>query len=208
MKYRIISSIFGIAALTLVACALVIPRTAQAEPAIQDLPTKTMFVIGHGTVQVLRLYDTPDPLGKTQKSVLAGMPIEIYTDQLYNNYWYKTTEGFYAHQYYLSETDPNLAAEAVETPELTPELQRREDEMLEKYKDLVLVGKIIRGDIEVGFTMDQVRDSWGEPDNWRILESTALGDRVLWEYDPLPNRGAARLTFDYRKKLVNYVVEK
>jgi|GEM_PF-1712641 len=208
MKYRIISSIFIAAALTVFSCALVLPESAQAETAIQDPPTKMMYVIGHGAIQVLRLYDTPDPLGKTQKTIPVGMQVEVYMDQLYNKYWYKTTEGFYAHQYYISETDPNLAAIPEAAEELSPEQQRREDELLDKYKDLVIVGKILRGEIEIGFTMDQVRDSWGEPDNWRILETTALGDNVLWEYDAQPGRGATRLTFDYRKKLVNMVTDR
>jgi hypothetical protein len=209
MKYRIISSIFSAAALVLVVGVLVVPKTAQAEPAIQDPPSKTMFVIGHGPVQVLRLYDKPDPMGKTQKTVPVGMPIEIYTDQMYNNYWYKTTEGFYAHRYYLSETDPNLAVAAPEEEDVdSVERRRREDELLEKYKDLIMVTKILQGRIEIGFTMDQVRDSWGDPDSWRVLETTAMGDRVLWEYDSTPRRGATRLTFDYRKKLITRVTDK
>lgn len=209
MKYRMISSMFSAAALVLVVGVLAVPKTTKAGPVFQDPPTRTMYVVGHGPVQVLRLYDQPDPLGKTQKVVPVGMPVEVYTDQLYNKYWYKTTEEFYAHQYYLTEIDPSLAAAEEAVEEISPEDRQREDELLAKYMDIEIVSMILRKEIRVGFTQDQVRDSWGEPDSWHLSKTTAMGDEVMWEYDALPGkRGAARLSFDYRKKLVNYVVEK
>ena len=137
------------------------------------------------------------------------MPVEVYADQMYNKHWYKTVEGFYAHSYYLSHTDPHLMVVSQDTGVTDdPDQQRREDLLLEKYKDIVMVGKIMRGECEIGFTQEQVRDSWGDPDTWRVLETTALGDRVLWEFDSTETRGSARLTFDYRKKVVNLVIEK
>ncbi len=212
MKSRIILASFCAAALVVVAGSLVMPRGAMAESADQDPETKQMFVVGRGPVQILRLYDNPDPLGKTQKIVLVGMPVEVYTDQMYNKHWYKTVEGFYAHSYYLVHTDPNLMVVSQDTGVAdNTDRQQREDELLEKYKDIVMVGKIMRGEIEIGFTQEQVRDTWGDPDSWQVLETTALGDRVLWEYEPNDrNRlgGSARLTFDYRKKLVNYVIDR
>ena len=209
MKSRIILASFCAAALVMVAGSLVMSRSALAESADQDPETKQMFVLGRGSVQVLRLYDKPDPLGKSQKIVLVGMPIEVYADQMYNKHWYKTVEGFYAHSYYLSHTDPSLMVVSQDTGVTDdPDRQRREDILLEKYKDIIMVGKIMRGEVEIGFTQEQVRDSWGDPDTWRILETTALGDRVLWEFDSTETRGPARLTFDYRKKVVNLVIEK
>ena len=209
MKSRIIFASFCVASLVMVAGSLNVSRSVLAESVDQDPGTKQMFVVGRGNVQILRLYDKPDPLGKQQKVVLVGMPIEVQTDQMYNKHWYKTVEGFYAHSYYLSNTDPNLMVavqDAVASDD--PDRMRREDILLEKYKDIVIVGKIMRGECEIGFTQEQVRDSWGDPDSWRILETTALGDRVLWEFDSTEARGPARLTFDYRKKLVNLVIEK
>ena len=212
MKSRIIFASFCVAVLVMVAGSLDVPRSAMAESVVQDPETKQMFVVGRGPVQVLRLYDKPDPLGKTQKVILVGMPVEVHTDQMYNDHWYKTVEGFYAHSYYLVHTDPNLMTVSEETEDTgDPDRQRREDMLLEKYKDIIMVGKIMRGEVEIGFTQEQVRDTWGDPDSWQVLETTALGDRVLWEFEPNEKnrlRGSARLTFDYRKKLVNYVIDR
>lgn len=212
MKSRIILASFCVTALVIVTGSLVLSRSALAEPADQDPETKQMFVMGRGPVQILRLYDKPDPLGKSQKIVLVGMPIDVYTDQMYNKHWYKTVEGFYAHSYYLSNTDPNLMTVSDDTGVTgDPDIQRREDLLLEKYLDIVMVGKIMRREVEIGFTQEQVRDAWGDPDSWQVLETTALGDRVLWEFEPNDNnnlKGSARLTFDYRKKLVNLVIDR
>jgi hypothetical protein len=166
--------------------------------------TKTMYAAGRGTVQVVRLYDKPDPLGKTMERVLPGTEIKVLTDQLYNKYWYKTETGLYAHIRYLSETNP--MAEDVESESAPAEADpERESELLAKYTDMTIVKKILSHQIDIGFTMDQVIDSWGEPYDRKILESTSLGDRWQWRYEADKK---AYLIFDERKKLVEIRADK
>jgi hypothetical protein len=73
------------------------------------------------------------------------------------------------------------------------------------------VSKIMNGAVEIGFTMDQVKDAWGNADSTTILQSTAMGDIVQWVYsgrgDTNP-RTTTRLKFDERKKLIDIQAEK
>jgi hypothetical protein len=166
--------------------------------------TKTMYAMGRGTIQVIRLYDRPDPLGKTMARVLAGTEIKVFTDQLYNKYWYKTDNGYYAHIRYLSETNP-MAEAATGGEETTQVDTERESALLTKYGDLTLVRKILSHQIDIGFTMDQVLDSWGQPYSREVLQSTALGDRVQWRYE---GDRKTYLIFDERKKVVEIRADK
>ena len=187
-----------------VALALAVAFLLSAAPPVgAQTETKTMYAMGRGIVQVIRLYDEPSPLGKTVERVLPGTEIKVLTDQLYNKYWYKTEAGHYAHIRYLSETDPMAEVAPSEgTEEIDPE---RENALLAKYGDLAIVQKILSHQIEIGFTMDQVIDSWGQPYNREILQSTALGDRVQWRYEADKK---AYLIFDERKKLVEIRADK
>jgi len=187
------SSLMLSAAAMMVAGLLSFPMNARAQQS-----TKTMYVVGRGTVQVVRLYDKPDPLGTTMKSLPSGSPIEVYTDQLYNKYWYKTSEGYYAHTLYLSDTDPNAEPGAAEGPK-TSEEQKREADLLEKYKDLDVVNNILVGNVKPGMTMSMVADSWGQPDDKRLLQGNAAGDEWLWIYDNAKHR--ADVQFDYRQRV-------
>jgi hypothetical protein len=211
MKHRKAVALMAIATVLMVSGSLYAAGTSKAAPAVQDTPAKTMYVIGRGNVQVIRLYDAPDPLGKTMKTLPTGMPVEVLTDQLYNKYWYKTTEGFYAHVLYLSETDP-AAMVADQAGDPTTEVDvERENELLVKYGDLTIVSKIMAGQVEVGFTMDQVQDAWGNPDSRTELQSTALGSIWQWIYSGRTDRNPRNTTtlkFDERKKLVDVKTEK
>ncbi len=177
---------------------------ASAPDASAQAEAKTMYAVGRGTVLVVRLYDKPDPLGKTMEKVLPGTQIKVLTDQLYNKYWYKTDTGLYAHIHYLSETDP--MAEVAATQDVAAEADtEREGALLAKYSDIAIVQKILNHQIDIGFTMDQVRDAWGQPYDTKILESTSLGERWQWRYEADKK---AFLIFDERKKLVDIRADK
>ncbi len=206
MNHRKAAALMAVATVLMIAGTLCPTASVQA----QDPPTKTMFAIGRGQVQVIRLYDKPEPLGTTMKEVLTGMPIEVLTDQLYNKYWYKTTEGFYAHVLYLTEEDPNAEDVGMEGGQTQEEIEH-ENALLQKYGDLRLVNLILTHQIQMGFTMDQVRDSWGNPDSTQELESTALGSTWQWIYSGRGDRNPKNTTtlkFDYRRKVVDIRVEK
>ena len=211
MKHRKAVAPMALATVLMVSGSLYAAGTSEAAPAVQDTPAKTMYVVGRGTVQVIRLYDAPDPLGNTMKTLPTGTPIEVLTDQLYNKYWYKTTEGFYAHVLYLSETDPAaVVADQAADPEADVNIER-ENALLVKYGDLTMVSKIMIGQVEVGFTMDQVRDAWGTPDSTTELQSTALGSIWQWVYSGRTDRNPRKTTtlkFDERKKLIDVKTEK
>ena len=82
---------------------------------------------------------------------------------------------------------------------------------MQKYGDLGIVSKILNGAVEIGFTMDQVRDAWGNPDSTTELQSTALGSIWQWVYSGRGDRHPRRTTtmkFDERKKLIDIKTEK
>jgi len=179
---------------------------AAAPPTGAQTETKTMYAVGRGTVQVVRLYDKPDPLGKTMEKVLPGTEIKVLTDQLYNKFWYKTESGLYAHIRYLSETDPMAEEGGAESAVAAEEADTaRENELLAKYSDMTIVRKILNHQIDIGFTMDQVIDAWGQPYDRKILESTSLGERWQWRYEADKR---AFLIFDERKKIVEIRFDK
>jgi len=194
----------GLTALVAIALASAFVLAAASEAPAQEPATKTMYAVGRGNIQVIRLYDKPDPLGTTMEKLLPGSEVVVQTDQLFNNYWYKTSSGLYAHIRYLSETDP-LAEMAAESEQQVDFDAERENALLAKYSDLGIVQKILAHQVEVGFTMDQVRDSWGQPDSTTLLESTSMGDRWQWRYE---GDKKAYLFFDERKKIVEIRADK
>ena len=209
MKHRKAAALMVLATTFMVAGTLFVPSRAEAAPVLQDPPTR--WVIGRGNVQVVPLHDTPEPLGKAMKRLPTGTPVEVFTDQLYNKYWYKTSEGFYAHVTYLSDVDPATIEGAVGGGGATDVDYEREAELLEKYGDLGMVSNLMAGIVNIGYTMDMVRDAWGNPDTTTILETTALGDNVQWIYSGREDRNpktTTTLKFDYRKKVVDIKAEK
>jgi len=211
MKHRKAAALMGLATTFMVAGTLFVPSRAEAAPVLQDPPTRTMWVIGRGNVQVIPLHDAPEALGKAMKRLPTGSPVEVFTDQLYNKYWYKTSEGFYAHVNYLTDVDPATIEGAVGGGVATDVDYEREAELLEKYGDLGLVSNLMAGIVNIGYTMDMVRDAWGNPDTTTILETTALGDNVQWIYSGREDRNpktTTTLKFDYRKKVIDIKAEK
>ncbi len=196
MKHRIAALWTG-TALMLALSLLAVPADADAQQ--EEQATKTMYIVGRGSVQVVRLYDEPDPLGTTVKTMVPGQPVDVFTDQLYNKYWYKTSDGLYAHSLYLSDVDPTAMVEGGSGEELTDAQKRREDELLEKYQDIQVVNDILLGNVRPGMTMEMVRDAWGAPDDRRQLESGATGDIWLWVYDNKERRVDVR--FDHRQRV-------
>ncbi len=208
MKHRKAAALMAVATVLMVAGTLCPTAIVEA----QDPPTKTMFALGRGQTQVIRLYDKPDPRGTTMKQIPTGLPIEVLTDQLYNKFWYKTTEGFYVHALYLTEADPsaNVAEAGAEAGQQEVDSER-ENELLQKYGDLGLVSKILAGVVEMGYTMDQVRDAWGGPDSTLALQDTAMGTIWQWVYSGRGDRQPIKTTtlkFDERKKIVDIKTEK
>lgn len=194
----------GLTALVAIALASAFVLAAASEAPAQEPATKTMYAVGRGNIQVVRLYDKPDPLGTTMEKLLPGTEVVVLTDQLYNDYWYKTSGGLYAHIRYLSESNPMAEMGAEQGAQIDYDAER-ENALLAKYSDLGIVQKILAGQIDIGFTMDQVRDSWGEPDSTNLLESTSLGDRWQWRYE---GDKKAYLFFDERKKVVEIRADK
>ena len=196
MKHRI--AVLWTGAVVMLALSLLaLPSDAVAQQ--EEQATKTMYIVGRGPVQVIRLYDEPDPLGTTVKTMVPGQPVEVYTDQMYNKYWYKTSEDLYAHSLYLSEVDPTAQMEGGGEEELTEAQRRREDELLEKYKDIQVVNDILVGNVKPGMTMEMVEDAWGQPDDRRMLESGPTGDIWLWVYDNEERR--VDVKFDHRERV-------
>jgi len=196
MKHRIAALWTG-AVVMLAVSLLAVPAVADAQQ--EEQATKTMYIVGRGSVQVIRLYDEPDPLGTTVKTMVPGQPVEVYTDQMYNKYWFKTTEDLYAHSLYLSDVDPTAVTEGEQSEEMTEAQRRREDELLQKYQDLQVVNDILLGNVKPGMTMEMVEDAWGPPDNRTILETGATGDIWLWTYDNEERR--VDVKFDHRKRV-------
>jgi hypothetical protein len=183
-----------------------IPVQVQAQDQ-EDSGVQMMWVVPRGEVLILRLYDEPDPLGKTMKTVPAGQPIEIETGEMHNKYWYRTTEGYYAHFYYLTDIDPALDPEAGRAA-MTSEQLAREDELLEKYNDLRLVADIMAQKVNIGMAMEMVMDSWGRPDEQQTIPGT-MGDSYTWIYFTPPG-GIKRtvIKFNERKRVISIVTDK
>ena len=196
MKHRIAALWTG-AVVMLALSLLALPSDAVAQQ--EEQATKTMYIVGRGPVQVIRLYDEPDPLGTTVKTMVPGQPVEVFTDQMFNKYWYKTSEGLYAHSLYLSEVDPTVEMGGSGEDEMTEAQRRREDELLEKYKDIQVVNDILVGNVKPGMTMEMVEDAWGQPDDRRMLESGPAGDIWLWVYDNEERR--VDVKFDHRERV-------
>ncbi|MFO7768144.1 MAG: hypothetical protein R6W82_04185 [bacterium] len=197
MKHRIAALWTGTAVMVALSL-LALPADADAQQ--EEQATKTMYIVGRNDVQVIRLYDEPDPLGTTVETMVPGQTVEVFTDRMYNKYWYKTSEGHYAHSLYLSEVDPTVSAGSGEAGEELTEAQReREDELLEKYKDIQVVNDILVGNVKPGMTMEMVEDAWGQPDDRRILESGPTGDIWLWVYDNEERK--VDVVFDHRKRV-------
>ena len=164
--------------------------------ALAQPSTKTMYTVGRGSIQVIRIYDAPDPLGKTVQTLVPGNEVEVYTDELHNKYWYKTTEGHFAHSLYLSETNPLIEAE--ERGDV-PVDRAREDRLMQKYRDIAIVNNIMVGNVQIGWTQDMVVDAWGDPDSRELLRSDVQGDIWMWLYDN-PER-KVDLVFDHRQRV-------
>lgn len=208
MKNRISASLFSLVAMALVVGTFLLPEPAMAQEQEQEqADVQTMWVVARGEVLVLRLYDEPDPLGKTQKTVPAGSELKVHTDQVYNKYWYKTTEGFYAHSYYLTNVDPSYDPEA-QRAQMSDEERQREGELMDKYNNLSIVSDILSQRIQIGFTMEQTMESWGNPDDQRISPTT-MGDNYVWTYYNPPG-GIKRtvIKFDHRKKIISMQTDK
>ncbi len=205
MKRRIGIALAGAATLVMLVGLFSFPIQVQAQE--EESTVKTMWVVPRGTVLILRLYDKPDPLGSTMKTVMAGEPIEVETAEMHAKYWYKTTEGFYAHSYYLTDVDPAYDAEA-ERAEMSDEDVRWEDELLKKYNDIGLVLEIMNQKIRIGMSMEMVMDSWGRPDDQRIVPGT-MGDSFTWTYD-IPPGDIKRtvVNFNERKRVINIATDK
>lgn len=206
MKRRIGIALAGAATLVMLAGLFSFPIQVQAQEQ-EESTVKTMWVVPRGTVLVLRLYDKPDPLGKTMKKVMAGDTIEVESAEMHAKYWYKTTEGFYAHSYYLTDVDPAYDAEA-ERAAMSDEDVRWEDELLKKYNDIRLVLEIMNQKIRIGMSMEMVMDSWGRPDDQRIVPGT-MGDTYTWTYD-IPPGDIKRtvVNFNEIKKVVNIATDR
>lgn len=210
MKHRIAISLAGFAAVVMIAGTFAVASRAQAEPVFQEQEPEltTMWVVPRGSVLILRLYDKPDPLGTTMVTVPAGQPIEVYTDQFYNNYWLKTKDGYYAHSYYLTNIDPSYDPAAARAA-MSQEDLARENELLDKGWPIAVVSLILSHEIKIGFTMEQVIESWGNPDD-QLTKSTSMGrDEYTWTYyTPPGGRKRTVISFDYRKVVVQIVTDK
>ena len=206
MKRRIGITLAGAATLVMLVGLFSFPIQVQAQEQ-EESTVKTMWVVPRGTVLILRLYDKPDPLGSTMKTVMAGETIEVETAEMHAKYWYKTTEGFYAHSYYLTDVDPAYDAEA-ERAEMSDEDVRWEDELLKKYNDIGLVLEIMNQKIRIGMSDEMVMDSWGRPDDHRIVPGT-MGDSYTWTYY-MPPGGIKRtvVNFNERKRVINIATDK
>ncbi len=77
MKLRKAAVLLALAAVVMTAGTLIMPSDAQADPVLQDPPTKTMWIVGRGAVLVVPLYDEPNPLGKAMKKLPAGTTVEV-----------------------------------------------------------------------------------------------------------------------------------
>ena len=205
MKRRIGITLAGAATLIMLVGLFSFPVQVQAQE--EESTVKTMWVVARGTVLSLRLYDKPDPLGTTVKTIPAGMPIEVETAEMHAKYWYKTTEGHYAHSYYLSDVDPAFDAEA-QRASMSDEDREREDELLRKYNDLRLVQDILNKRIAIGYTMEQMIDAWGRPDEQRTTPGT-MGDTYTWEYYTPPGGGKRTvIKFNEVKRVVEIAADK
>ncbi|MFC1628872.1 hypothetical protein ACFL3H_07145 [Gemmatimonadota bacterium] len=206
MKRRIGIALVGAATLVMLVGIFSFPVQVKAQQ--QDESTvKTMWVVPRGAVLSLRLYDKPDPLGTTMKTVPAGLPIEVETAEMYAKYWYKTTEGYYAHFYYLTDVDPAFDAAAERATMSEADLQR-EDELLQKYPNLARVAEIMGQRVSIGMEMEMVIDSWGRPDDQRTVPST-MGDTFTWTYDTPPG-GLNRtvIKFNEVKKVISIATDR
>ncbi len=206
MKRQIGIALAGAATLVMLVGLFSFPIQVQAQEE-EESTVKTMWVVPRGTVLSLRLYDKPDPLGSTMKTVPAGLPIEVESAEMYAKYWYKTTEGYYAHSYYLTDVDPAFDPEA-ERATMSEEDVRREDELLRKYNNLQLVQDILNKRIAIGYTMEMMIDSWGRPDEQRTVPGT-MGDKYTWEYYTPPG-GIKRtvINFNEVKKVINIATDR
>lgn len=210
MKQRIAISLAGIATVVMIAGTFAVASRAQAEPVFQEQEPalKTMWVVARGSVIVLRLYDKPDPLGKTMVTIPAGQPIEVFTDEIHNKHWFKTKDGHYAHSYYLTDVDPAYDPEA-ERAAMSSEEMARENELLDKGYSISDIALILSNEIKIGFTMEMVMDAWGNPDD-TLIKSTAMGrDEFTWTYySPPGGRKRTVLSFDYRKVVYQIATDK
>jgi hypothetical protein len=136
------------------------------------------------------------------------MSIKIYTDQMYNKYWFKTDEGYYAHRYYLTNVDPAFDAEAAHAGMSEEELER-ERQLLEKYNDVGIVSDIMNHSVpKVGWSMEMVIDSWGNPDDRQTVQQT-MGDEHTWiYYEPPGGINRTVIKFDHRRRVVNVATDR
>jgi len=206
MKRRIGIAFAGAATLVMLAGLFSFPTQVRAQEQ-DDAGVQTMWVVPRGTVLILRLYDEPNPLGKTQKTIPAGQPIEVESNEMHNKYWYKTSEGYYAHFYYLTDVDPALDPEA-DRAAMSDEMRAREDELLKKYNNIQLVQNILAQKTEIGMSMDMIMDSWGSPDEYITIPGT-MGDSYSWIYFTPPT-GFKRtvIKFNERKMVISIQVDK
>ncbi len=198
---------FLAAPLALVALALVLGAfttpTVQAQEELVN-----MWVVPRGQIMVLRLYDEPNPLGTTMATIPAGMEIKVHVDQMYNKYWYKTEEGYYAHRYYLTDVDPAYDPEA-ERAQMSQEDLAREQELLEKYNDIRIVNAIMAQAVpQVSWTMEMVIDSWGNPDDRQTIEKP-MGSEYTWiYYEPPGGINRTVIKFDHRRVVINVATDR
>jgi len=212
MKCRIAVTLAGIAAIVMIAGTVVLPDSARAATVLQaqeqEPALQTMWVVARGRVLVLRLYDTPEVLGKTMATIPAGQTIEVHTDQMYNKYWFKTKEGYYAHSYYLTDVDPAFDP-AAERAAMSEEQLQRENELLDKFGDLRWVSLILSHEIQIGMTMEMVTESWGRPDDFNVIQTSMGRDEYTWTYyTPPGDRKRTVVKFDYRKVVIDIATDK
>ncbi len=206
MKRRIGIAFAGAATLVMLAGLFSFPTQVRAQEQ-DDAGVQTMWVVPRGEVLILRLYDEPNPLGKTQKIVPAGQPVEVETAEMHNKYWYKTTEGFYAHFYYLTDVDPAHDPEA-ERDAMSDEMRVREDELLKKYNNIQLVQTILSQKTEIGMTMAMVMDSWNAPDDTITIPGTMGGTWSWIYYTPPTGFKRTVIKFNEAKKVISIQVDK